>query len=600
MHASQRLLQRGLPDRRQPLPEDDTTGWSVETSLDVEMAHSTCPNCKILLVEAQNEGLEDLATAVGEAVALGATEVSNSYGGPEASISAALEGDYRHPGVVIAAATGDDGYYDWAAANEGVPLSELPQRPSMPASLNSVVSVGGTTLELNSAGKRESETVWNGDGPFNESYFVYGLAEGATGGGCSRLFTAQPWQQNVPGFARTGCGSRRLAADVSAVANPYTGFDIYDSYDCGIECELFGAGEGWLTIGGTSVSTPLISSLYALAGGSNGASYPSLALYGHLGDAADLYDVTEGGNGFCDDDGLACGADAYYGVDIDCEGTTACNAAPGFDGPSGVGTPNGLGLFEPAVPAAVITPPGSLAAGAPAGFSGGASSDPYPGGSIGSYSWSWGDGTPSSGGSAPTHTYAVPGVYTVTLSVTDAYGITSAPVTRSVTVGPSAAEIAAEEAAANKRREEAAKAGALGVGGFQAHAAAPVPDAKLLSTSLHVSPTGSVTLRISCPAGETSCNGTVTLRTIAAVIAADGRVAKTKASVLTLASGSFTVPGGAVRTVTLHLSAKARALLARVHTLRSRATLLAHDLQGASHTTQALVTLSALRAYRKG
>ncbi|HSZ13528.1 MAG TPA: PKD domain-containing protein [Solirubrobacteraceae bacterium] len=595
------------------LPEDDTTGWSVEISLDVEMAHSACPNCKILLVEAQSESLEDLATAVGEAVALGATEVSNSYGGPEAAIGAAMEADYRHPGVVIAAATGDSGYYDWTEANQGVPLSKLAQRPNVPASLNSVVAVGGTTLELGGAGKRDSETVWNGDGPFNESYFEYGLAEGATGGGCSRLFTAQLWQQSTPGFAATGCGSKRLAADVSADANPYTGFDIYDSYDCGPECQAFGAGEGWLTIGGTSLSTPLISSLYALAGGSNAVAYPSLTLYGHLENASDLYDVTEGGNGFCDDNGLACEADAEYGVDIDCEGTTACNAAPGFDGPSGVGTPNGLGLFEPLLPTAVLVPPSSLKVGVVASFSSAGSSDPYPGAEP-VYTWSWGDGSKSTG-LAPAHTYSAPGEYAVTLSISDGYGFESAAATTTVKVTEETAKEPKQEQEAKeaKEREEAAKkkheeelakssvnAGSQGVNGFQAHLAAPVPDAQLASTSLRVSSTGSVTLKISCPAGETSCVGTVTLRTLAAVIAGDARIARARASVLTLASGSFTVPGGNTRTITLHLSAKARALLARAHTLRSRATLLAHDPQGAGHTTLTLITLRAASTHRKG
>jgi hypothetical protein len=85
------------------------------------------------------------------------------------------------------------------------------------------------------------------------------------------------------------------------------------------------------------------------------------------------------------------------------------------------------------------------------------------------------------------------------------------------------------------------------------------------------------------------------------VIVADGRAASKKPAVLTLAAGSFTVAGGEVRAVTLHLSAKARALLARSHTLRARATLLAHDPQGASHTTQTIVTLRAPKPrQRKG
>jgi hypothetical protein len=103
------------------------------------------------------------------------------------------------------------------------------------------------------------------------------------------------------------------------------------------------------TVGGTSLSSPLVSSLYALAGGGGGVSYPAATLYGHLGQAPSLYDVTEGGNGYCDGEAASpCGEPAInkkYG-DIDCLGTTACDAAPGFDGPSGVGTPKGLGAFK--------------------------------------------------------------------------------------------------------------------------------------------------------------------------------------------------------------------------------------------------------------
>lgn len=620
------------------LPPADTTGWSVEIALDVEMAHSTCPNCKILLVEAESESFKDLSAAVAEAVSLEATEISNSYGGPEGELGSLESAAYNHPGVVIAAATGDYGYDGWTSyVNEG---EAPPERPDIPASLPSVVAVGGTTLNLDPAGKRESETVWNGNGLFDESFFL----EGATGGGCSRLFTAQTWQRDAPGFAATGCGSKRLAADVSADANPYTGFDIYDSYDCGEECEAYGAGEGWLTIGGTSLATPLVTSLYALAGGSNGVSYPSLTLYGHLGEPSSLYDVTEGGNGFCDDDGFACGANEIFGANVDCEGTTACNAAPGFDGPSGVGTPNGLSLFEPLPPTAAITPPDSLQVGAGASFSAADSRDPYPGATL-SYSWEWGDGTAASTGAAPSHTYAAPGKYTVTLTVSDGYGFKSAPATTSVTVR-TAKEIKEEqeakeakereareareakeakeqeakkaqeakeakelreakeakqneEAAVKKKLEEEAaakssvNAGSQGVNGFQVHLAPPVPDAQLASTSLQVSRAGTVTLKISCPAAETRCSRTITLRTLSAVIAGDGHAARQKPSVLTLAGGSFTVAGGKVQALTLHLSAKARALLARTHTLRARATLLAHDLQGASHTTLTIVTLRA-------
>jgi PKD repeat protein len=620
------------------LPAADTTGWSVEMSLDVEVAHSTCPHCKILLVEADSASFANLAAAVNEAVTLGADVVSNSYGGSEEEPGSTERAAFNHPGVVIAAATGDEGYYDWTKLNR---RTRPPGRPNMPASLPTVVAVGGTTLDLTEAGTRESETVWNGNGPFDEEE-----DQGVTGGGCSTLFPAEIWQKDAPGFGAAGCAGKRLDADVAAVANPRTGFDIYDSYECGTECEKFKGGRDWVTIGGTSLSTPLVASLYALAGGSNGVSYPALTLYGHLGDSSALYDVTEGGNGICDDEGSACEANRIFGFDVDCEGTTACNAAPGFDGPSGVGAPSSLGLFEPLLPAAAITLPQSAKAGLPASFSGSTSSDPYPGGAIASYSWSWGDGTPESSGVTASHTYAVPGEYTLTLTVRDSYGLTSHPATVSAKViartekeleeerhsdqeteaheaevkrkkeaeaaakteeeaatkkgaeaarsgEAEAANKRAEEAAALKRHEEetAAKANsdapAQGVNSFLSSAVPLVPDAELASTSLRVSAAGVVKLEIGCPAGESSCSGTVTLRTLGAITSASAR----KRALLTLVVGSFEVAGGKLRTVTLRLSPKARALLATAHALRARATLLAHDPHGAIHTTSAIVTL---------
>ena len=689
---------------RTSLPPADTTGWSVEVSLDVEMAHSVCPKCKILLVETENESFTDLSAGVNEAVALGATEVSNSYGGPEAELAPSEKAAYNHPGVVIAAATGDYGYDDWNVLNEDF---EPPGLPNLPASLPSVVAVGGTTLLLNTEGKRESESVWNGNGPFDDDEEA-----GATGGGCSTLFVAQPWQQDLSGWGATGCGDKRLSADISADANPQTGFDIYDSYDCGTECEAYKRGSDWLTIGGTSLATPLISGLYGLAGGSNGVSYPSMTLYGHLGEPADLYDVTEGGNGFCDATPESeCGhPDAFgdlvegYALRVDCEYTTACDAAPGFDGPSGVGAPNSLKLFKPKLPSAVITPPASPKTGVPAGFSAAASSDAYPGGTVVSYSWNWGDGTAVTG-IAPTHTFAAAGEYTVTLTVTDNYGLTSLPATQSVKVvartakeveeeaaakkkaeeeaaarkkaeeeevathkkaeeeaaakkkaeeeaaakkkaeeeatakkqeeesaSEAAAKVTAEEeltreadakakreaeatataaatkrqqeeaatVAANKRREEESallKSGLQEVASFHAVVPAPVPDVRLASTALVASPAGFVIVEVSCPSGESTCLGAVTLRTASAVLAGVG--GPTKKATLTLATGSFTVPGGRLKALTLRLAPRARALLARVHTLRIRVTIVAHDPAGAKHTFVANATLREARAAQR-
>ncbi len=315
------------------LPSADTRGWSVEITLDVESAHSVCPNCKILLVEANSETFADLAAAVNEAVALGADEVSNSYGGFETEFGASEIAAYDHPGTVVTAASGDSGYLNWDFVFE---LGAAPGLPDAPAALPSVVSVGGTSLKLKASGARKSETVWNGTGrPSREE--LKQLA--GSGGGCSTRFAAPTWQHEAAGFAAAGCGSARLDNDVAADGDPFTGFDIYDTY----KYEPSFAG-GWLTVGGTSLSSPVIAGLFALAGGSHGASYPAATLYAHLGQPS-LYDVTAGGNGFCDGEAPGpCGEPELNELlgPLDCLGTTACDAAPGLDGPAGVGTPNGL------------------------------------------------------------------------------------------------------------------------------------------------------------------------------------------------------------------------------------------------------------------
>ena len=321
-----------------PLPPEDEVGWSVEMSLDVETVHSVCSTCKILLVESDSESLADLAASVNEAVSLGATEVSNSYGALETEMGEAEQAAYNHPGVVIAASAGDSGYLNWDDVAE---LLEAPGVPDAPASLPSVVAVGGTSLKLKANGARKSEAVWNDSGlPSGRGFKQFS----ATGGGCSTLSTAPSWQQGAAGWASAACGTKRLDNDISAVADPYTGFDIYDSYV--YEPEFT---PGWLTVGGTSLSSPLVAALYGLAGGSHGISYPAATLYTHLGEASSLYDVTAGGNGYCDGEAAGpCGEPAVNEElgDLDCEGTTACDAAPGFDGPSGVGAPNGLRAFN--------------------------------------------------------------------------------------------------------------------------------------------------------------------------------------------------------------------------------------------------------------
>jgi hypothetical protein len=269
-----------------PLPSTDY-GWGLEISLDLDMVSAACPSCHILLVEASSATDADLYTAVDTAATTsGVVAVSNSYGGAETSTQTADDAHFNHPGVAITASSGDDGY--------GV---------SYPAASQYVTAVGGTSLTKASNARGWTETAWSG-----------------AGSGCSSYDPKPSWQSDG------GCG-KRTVADVSAVADPNTGVAVYDTANsCGTSsfCDyLISLGavqgaDGYVQVGGTSASSPIIASLYAL-GGHSSASWT----YAHTGS---LNDVTSGSNGSCG-------------------GTYLCTAGAGYDGPTGLGTPNGTGAF---------------------------------------------------------------------------------------------------------------------------------------------------------------------------------------------------------------------------------------------------------------
>jgi hypothetical protein len=436
------------------LPAADTTGWSGEESLDVDAVRAVCHGCNIILVETDDSSDDNLSAGVQAAVALHATEISNSYGGPEPAAKSvtpaqakAYEKLYNHPGVVITASTGDDGWFTWDDALEPAPSAEA---PNIPASLPTVVSVGGTFLSLNADATRSSESVWNDNGVAASNNAPGNSGLGATGGGCSVLYKADGWQSNVAGYSKTGCGTQRLAADISADADPNSGIDTYSSYDCGTDCEVNGVVPGWETVGGTSLSSPLIAAMWALAGGSGQVAYPALSLYGHSTSASAFYDVTKGGNSWCDGASSAvCSATTQSetgvtgnpndlslgGVNlgtVDCgfkSGTKSvtavandhqCYAATGYDGPSGLGTPNGVTAFKALSPKAKILIKGSAQAKHKTLFRVGGS-DPFPGATWVTAVWTWGDGHKSTGATV-SHTYKKAGHYTVSIVATDSYG----------------------------------------------------------------------------------------------------------------------------------------------------------------------------------
>jgi N-acetylneuraminic acid mutarotase len=280
------------------------TNWAGEISLDLDMVSAIAPNAHIILVEADSASGDDLGVAENMAVSLGAQYVSNSWGSySDTADNLAADQDYfNHPGTAIVFSSGDYGY--------GV---------AYPAASPYVTAVGGTSLTRDSSSSRGwDESVWN-----SAAQTPLGWDWGGPGSGCSNVEAKPSWQSD------TGCAGRSVA-DVSAVADPQTGVAVYDS--------LSGS-EGWNVYGGTSVSAPIISAIYALAGHPTAGTYPSSYPYKTSGA---LNDVTAGDNASCASV-VGCG----FGTTPDCTPNYECQAVPGYDGPTGLGTPNGVAAFTP-------------------------------------------------------------------------------------------------------------------------------------------------------------------------------------------------------------------------------------------------------------
>ncbi|HTQ67148.1 MAG TPA: S53 family peptidase [Solirubrobacteraceae bacterium] len=352
---------------------EEAEGWGLEISLDIETARAVCQSCHILLVEGNAALTSDLDIAEEAAETLGANEISNSWGGSEEGQTAQGEaaGPFNHPGTVITASAGDAGYLDWD--------SSFPGAVEFPAASPHVVAVGGTRLEITKEAKYLQETVWNGDG--------------AGGGGCSTTFTAPSWQRSLSDWASVGCSlNTRAVSDVSADADPYTGVAVTDSstsHCVYTEPKTPKHTYHWCTLGGTSLASPLVASVFALAGGSGGVSYPADSLYADaLATPEGLHDVKTGSNGACANEFTSEGLSGCTTEEegASCSHHLICVAAKGYDGPTGLGTPNGITDF--------LAPAG----GGKEEGSGGSGGSEGGGGSGGS---SGGGSSPPAGGQPP-------------------------------------------------------------------------------------------------------------------------------------------------------------------------------------------------------
>jgi streptogramin lyase len=279
-----KVNQKGEEANYPPQPGPFDGYWDLEAALDLDMASAICPECKILLVQADNNLTVNLGAAVNKAAELGATVISNSWGSDERAKE--TEEDalyYNHPGIPMLFSSGDSGY-----------------GTSYPAASPKVVAVGGTSLFKDKSTRAWHESAWSG-----------------AGSGCSAYEKKPEWQTD------SGCANRTIA-DVSAVADPATPVSIYNSRF------TEGGPPGWLRLGGTSASAPILAGVMARASETERAK--GAKLYWEQGPEAKLFDVAEGFNG-------TCYPEAAY----------LCAGRAGYDGPTGWGTPGSVSPGAPMV-----------------------------------------------------------------------------------------------------------------------------------------------------------------------------------------------------------------------------------------------------------
>ena len=264
------------------------SGWGLEISLDIQQAHGLAPAAKVILVEANSNSFADLLAAVDVARQNGATQISMSWSGGEDPSELGFDSFFNHPGVTFMASTGDGGH--------GV---------GYPAASPYVVAVGGTTLVLSTATPLPNPLLSN---------YGHETAWSGSGGGISAYEPGQAYQDGV--FAGCGSTGTRCVPDISSDANPGTGVPVYDTYGYG----------GWIQVGGTSVSSPDWSAVFAVANSSRAAAgkgtlqtaIADLYTFYNSTQYTDFHDITSGTNG-------SCGAQ--------------CTAIVGYDLVTGIGSP---------------------------------------------------------------------------------------------------------------------------------------------------------------------------------------------------------------------------------------------------------------------
>jgi subtilase family serine protease len=268
----------------------DDYGWCLETALDMEMVSSSCPDCTIYIMEAE-DSISSLEEAETSAVTLGAKIISNSWSCPEDwdCEDTNFPNYFDTSGVTYLASTGDDAYNTIGG----------------PSDLDSVIGVGGT--QLRGSGSKFTETVWSD----------------ASAGCSSPSVVGNPGVSKPSWQADPDC-KYRTDGDISAEAGCEPGVSEYSGY--------YG---GWVDVCGTSVASPLTAGIIAIAG--NGGTFQGGERFWDLSKKSvkkDLHDITSGDDGSCGNEYLCdAGLKKKHG------------GYKTYSGPTGWGTPNGVAAY---------------------------------------------------------------------------------------------------------------------------------------------------------------------------------------------------------------------------------------------------------------
>lgn len=322
-------------------------GWAGEISLDVEWSHAIAPGANIVLVETNSASDQDLTAGVLYARSLpNVSVISMSWGGSEffqfVSPFGGSETDYDpdfttpagHQGITFIASAGDSG---------------SDTQTQYPASSPNVLSVGGTTLNLDASGNYVSESSWSG-----------------TNGGYSTIEPEPNYQNAVQN------SNFRSVPDVSYDADPSTGFSFYDSTP-----DDEGDPTGWSEVGGTSAGSPQWAALIAIAnqsrasiGESTLAGPQTLSLLYGMYSAPGTTDYTDYTTDFNDVVDQSYPPPTQFGWGF---GEAFTEATPGYDAITGLGTPH-----ADAIVTALTTNDGANSSGGGGGGGGGTTTPSAP------------------------------------------------------------------------------------------------------------------------------------------------------------------------------------------------------------------------------